>query len=281
MSGMHRCGESCADFYPLQTCSNICGVVVIIVAAISCRNYEFFQHISTTHGNNTTFPPVFLQTPTKFGKYLRLVVASWIACDSINVEYIIPQFWKQQQGQLSSSCSTTFTVPDHASHNTKNVECNNKGKNPENISTPSKKDNHCTAPVVIIDDNDDTSSPSTHDMHDDDIFVPVPKKEKHIKCSDCNLMFARKFTLKRHMRTKHKQEEPNGSNCICHECGFKCHKIAELRKHLSRKHNILLTSEQIILENMNGEFNVLNIFAEYLINYFFMRQRRIPSLLCT
>jgi hypothetical protein len=76
MSGMHRCGESCADFYPLQTCSNICGVVVIIVAAISCRNYEFFQHISTTHGNNTTFPPVFLQTPTKFGKYPRLVVAS-------------------------------------------------------------------------------------------------------------------------------------------------------------------------------------------------------------
>ena len=118
------------------------------------------------------------------------------------MEYIIPQFWKQQQGQLSSSCSTTFTVPDHASHNTKNIECNNKGKNPENISTPTKKDNHCTAPVVIIDDNDDTSSSSTYDMHDDDIFVPVPKKEKHMKCSDCNLMFARKFTLKRHMQTK-------------------------------------------------------------------------------
>ncbi len=136
MSGMHRCGESCADFYPLQICSNICGIVVIVVAAIACYNvnYEFFQHISTTHGNTTTFPPVFLQTQTRFGKYLRLVVASWIACDSINVEYVIAQFWKQQQGQLPSSCSTTFTVP---AHNTDNIECNNsycEGENPQNIS---------------------------------------------------------------------------------------------------------------------------------------------------
>ena len=268
MSGMHRCGESCADFYPLQTCSNICGIVVIVVAAIACYNYEFFQHISTTHGNTTTFPPVFLQTPTRFGKYLRLVVASWIACDSINVEYVIPQFWKQQQGQLPSSCSTTFTVP---AHNTDNIECNNsycKGENPQNISTPteycgddgneaSTKDNHCTSPVVITDDNDDKGSPPANDMHDDDIFVP--KKEKHFKCTYCDSMFARKFTLKRHIRTKHKQEEPNGGNCSCHDCGFKCYKITELRKHLSRKHNILFRSEQIILENMNGKFNALNI----------------------
>ena len=43
MSGMHRCGDTCANFYPLQTCSNICGTVVMVIGAIACYNFDFFS----------------------------------------------------------------------------------------------------------------------------------------------------------------------------------------------------------------------------------------------
>ena len=95
MSRIHRCGVPFANFYPLQTCTNICGIVVTVIEAIACHNFHFFQHLFTAHtcSNAIAFPPIFLQTPTRFGKYLRLVVESWFACNSVNVEYVAPRCW--------------------------------------------------------------------------------------------------------------------------------------------------------------------------------------------
>ena len=64
-------------------------------------------------------------------------------------------------------------------------------------------------------------------------------------------MFTRKFTLKRHTQKEHTNEQSKG-NCHCHDCGYKCHKTAELRKHLAGAHNVLFRPEQILLENMNA-----------------------------
>ena len=114
-SGAHHCGDTCASFYPLQTCSSICGVVVMVAAAIACHNLEFFQHISTAHSHTTkSFPPIFLETPSRFSKYLRLVIASWIAGNAVNTEHVIPKLWKQcQQHQMLSSSSTPNAQHDH------------------------------------------------------------------------------------------------------------------------------------------------------------------------
>ena len=87
-SGAHCCGKTCANFYPLQTCGSICGVVVMIMAAIACNNPAYFSHLSTRHDQGIA--GVFLQTPSRFSKYLRLVIASWIAENSVNTSYVIP-----------------------------------------------------------------------------------------------------------------------------------------------------------------------------------------------
>ena len=258
MSGMHRCGATCAQLYPLQTCTNICGIVVMVVAAIACHNYEFFQHISTSHSNATTFPPIFLQTPSRFGKYLRFVVASWLASNSVNLEYVVPRIWKQQQDHLTSSCSMIYA--DGESHNNISTPSTDGSKDEcktSNQGIAARTLDHGTPVVVITSDSDGdvTSPPANYMKHDNPIVSPtkksVPVKEKHYKCSHCDSMFTRKFTLKRHIRNKHINEQPNG-NCSCRDCGFKCHKITDLRKHLARTHNVLFRSEKLILENMNG-----------------------------
>ena len=48
MSGMHCCGDTCANFYPLQTCSNICGIVVMVIGAIACYNFDFSAPVNHT-----------------------------------------------------------------------------------------------------------------------------------------------------------------------------------------------------------------------------------------
>jgi hypothetical protein len=41
--GAHFCSDTCATFYPLQTWGSICGVVVMVMAAIACHNLVYFS----------------------------------------------------------------------------------------------------------------------------------------------------------------------------------------------------------------------------------------------
>ena len=61
----HKCGFSCASQYPLQTCSNICGVVVLIMAVYACTARSFFSHITTSGQSQAVSPSnVFISAPS-------------------------------------------------------------------------------------------------------------------------------------------------------------------------------------------------------------------------
>lgn len=104
-------------------------------------------------------------------------------------------------------------------------------------------------------DDDIIISPAKSKKDINPVVAPIekslPVKEKKYKCCHCDSLFTRKFTLKRHIRTKHTNQQSTTGNCCCHDCGFKCQKITELRKHLAKAHNVIFRSETIILENMN------------------------------
>lgn len=254
-TGSHRCGDSCAKFYPLQQCGSICGVVVLVVSAIACHNLDFFHHISTVHNHDTKhFPSIFLQTPSRFGKYLRLVVASWIVGNSVDTTYIVPLLWQQCQDDPTGA--NGFHQNDHG-------------------CTESRKDNTGNdrgdvVPTIVISDNEGSntsdnegSNTTTSPGHQDASTLKnvktshSSKKEKKYKCSSCSSSFTRKSSLKRHMQQKHPLACTTADlltgNCICHDCGFKCHRITDLRKHLTRTHNVIFQSESITMENMVGK----------------------------
>jgi len=80
------CKERCSN-YPLQSCSNVCGVVAVVMSALFSLSPELFQHLTK---QNTLIPFNFLQQPTKYNKYLRRVLMCWLASSFINIEYISP-----------------------------------------------------------------------------------------------------------------------------------------------------------------------------------------------
>ena len=87
----HKCGFSCASQYPLQTCSDICGVVVLIMAVYACTARSFFSHITTSGQSQAVSPSnVFISAPTRYAKYLRRVIMGWIGEKSIKPEHVVP-----------------------------------------------------------------------------------------------------------------------------------------------------------------------------------------------
>ena len=117
-TGSHRCAQSCAQFYPLQTCSNICGVIVMVVSAIACYDLDFFNHILAPHTQEIwNLPHVFLQKPSQFSKYLRLVVAAWITTNSVNIAYVVPALWQEFEEDIPN-----ISVVDAKEHRMDNMQ---------------------------------------------------------------------------------------------------------------------------------------------------------------
>ena len=92
MRGSHFCNKSkCSTFYPLQTCGNICGVVVIIGAVVAALARPFFDHLTTIHDSSKQHVPfLYLQKPTQCARYLRRVLMAWVADDTVSIEMIVP-----------------------------------------------------------------------------------------------------------------------------------------------------------------------------------------------
>ena len=71
--------EQCTHFYPLQKCSNICGIIVMCMVAVMSQSWEDW-----CKWNNLT-APAFLLNPSLHDKYLRINALSWVVEDKIDV----------------------------------------------------------------------------------------------------------------------------------------------------------------------------------------------------
>ena len=91
------------------------------------------------------------------------------------------------------------------------------------------------------------------------VFLPsFQSRPETMTCPFCKKVFANRSNLVRHIQRK-RQQETNGSaprnhlhsqgRCVCVQCGYRCHRIADLRKHLSRAHNAIFRFERIDFEN--------------------------------
>ncbi len=78
-------------FYPTQTCSNVCGVIVLCMAAVMCCNWENW------YSWNEKTSPQCLVKPSVHSTQLRLSVISWIIERKINTSSISHDFKKRQE----------------------------------------------------------------------------------------------------------------------------------------------------------------------------------------
>ena len=106
----HLCGSLCVSLYPLQRCASVCGVVALVMAAIACLAPGFFEELTERKlSGPRRIHPTFLKDPTKYSKYLRLVLMCWFAEKRIDVSNVLPA-----KSVPTPSSSTTQKKTDRA-----------------------------------------------------------------------------------------------------------------------------------------------------------------------
>ena len=82
----HVCDWRCRN-YPFQTCSDICGVIALISAALAALDRSLFQYLIGPYVKET----IYLQRPSQHSYYLRRVLMSWFAEGHIDIDYVLLQ----------------------------------------------------------------------------------------------------------------------------------------------------------------------------------------------
>ena len=86
MATGHLCEWRCRN-YPLQMCSDICGVIVLISAALAALDKSLFQYLIGPHEKEA----IYLHRPTQHAHYLRRVLMCWFAEGRIDIDYVLLQ----------------------------------------------------------------------------------------------------------------------------------------------------------------------------------------------
>ena len=231
-------------------------MVVMVMAAVACYHKELFRNMTSVDPPAKIFPPIFLSNPSRFGKYLRMVIGCWITSNSVNILHVVPRFWHQstksnQQPEQSknepeiknNTVITNLDAPLSQSTSSDSSEKKQECFISTQLNTPPSQDG------PTIRDNKNRDAPSNN-----------AENRKQYKCSECDLMFTRMSSLKRHRLKQHQLTTVtthNSGNNICHDCGFKSYTSKELRNHLEKEHGMVFECETKLFESITGKFPII------------------------
>ena len=127
----HVCDWGCRN-YPFQTCSDICGVIAPISAALATLDRSLFQYLIGPYVKQT----IYLQRPSQHSYYLRRVLMSWFAEGHIDIDYVLLQPGWRDNVQTKSDHSFCLRQ-DTAGNSKKNFKLSLGRKAPSSCeSTP-------------------------------------------------------------------------------------------------------------------------------------------------
>lgn len=134
--------ESCKLFYPLQSCSHVCGVIVVCMAAVLCDHWDSWLRCDNQMGG-------ILSNPSTNSMQLRLIVLFWIANDNVTATHLVPQRQiSSHKDMLDDSCigykadaciNNTKVAMEHAKQVTVYADSDDDFM-PTKCSTPIKRD---------------------------------------------------------------------------------------------------------------------------------------------
>ena len=79
-----------------------------------CLSPNFAEHVFVTpYGSKKVFPYLYLSEPSKYGKYLRSVLAIWMVESHIDIQLVVPTSWKHSlaEEQISSDSDDDIKIP--------------------------------------------------------------------------------------------------------------------------------------------------------------------------
>lgn len=87
-SGFHRCTESCFKNIPLQSCGNICGIIVVVMRAISCLSPTLWRSGFLDTKSSLPNEISWITNPKFHSSYLRRVLIHWLTAKDINLQLL-------------------------------------------------------------------------------------------------------------------------------------------------------------------------------------------------
>ena len=87
-ASFHQGTESCFKNIPLQSCSNICGVIVVVMAAISCLNPTLWRSGFLDTKSSLPKEISWVKNPTVYSHYLRRVLIHWETAKDVALQLL-------------------------------------------------------------------------------------------------------------------------------------------------------------------------------------------------
>ena len=88
----HICSIQCRN-YPLLTCSDICGVISLIIPSLALLDRPVFDFMIGPRTINT----IYLQTPSQYTYFLRRVLMTWFAEEQVKTDLVSPRNFTRVQ----------------------------------------------------------------------------------------------------------------------------------------------------------------------------------------
>ena len=86
--GFHKCTSNCFYNIPLQSCGNICGVIVTIMGAISCIDPTLWRFGFLATQSALPKEISWLKCPISHACYLRRVLIHWLMVKNVNLQLL-------------------------------------------------------------------------------------------------------------------------------------------------------------------------------------------------
>ena len=138
--------DSIKWFYPLQSCSHVCGVIVVCMAAVLSDCWNLWL----TCGSQMHVP--LLSNPSMNSRWLRLIIMSWIANNSVDTCQLVPE--KQIKSTINDSPSGRGKITVTNSRESMNA-CEDHCTTGAYTSNTDVTKEVINNPVVHIDSDDD------------------------------------------------------------------------------------------------------------------------------
>ena len=87
---------------------------------------------------------------------------------------------------------------------------------------------------------------------------PSKDFDKVHKCPHCQQTCKKLYNLRRHISSLHQvipteNKKNETGQCTCLDCGFKCHKITDLRIHLQKAHGRIMNISTVNFNTKTGK----------------------------
>lgn len=97
----HTCSEKCCKNYPMQKCSSVCGVAVIVGACVATFGRSLFHSLLNLNGNATDPGLCYLKDISDYSDFLRLVIIDWMISGQICIDKLLRVSASESPGQVS------------------------------------------------------------------------------------------------------------------------------------------------------------------------------------